>query len=56
MNVLKIRLADQGHIVVGVEIAPRAVKEFFEEQQLEYTEEKLDNYTLYKVRYLCVFV
>ncbi|CAE1257192.1 TPMT [Acanthosepion pharaonis] len=36
-------LADQGHYVVGVDIAERAFQEFFIEQNLEYTEEQLKN-------------
>ncbi|XP_036411388.1 probable thiopurine S-methyltransferase isoform X2 [Megalops cyprinoides] len=32
-------LADMGHSVVGVEISEKGIKEFFEEQNLSYTEE-----------------
>lgn len=36
-------LADQGHYVVGVDIAEQALQEFFIDQNLEYTEELLNN-------------
>lgn len=36
-------LADQGHYVVGVDIAEQAFQEFFIDQNLEYTEEPLKN-------------
>ncbi|KAG9355394.1 hypothetical protein JZ751_000232, partial [Albula glossodonta] len=32
-------LADKGHSVVGVEISEKAIKQFFEEQKLDYSEE-----------------
>ena len=31
------RLADQGHTVIGVEVAQKAVVEFFEEQKVPFT-------------------
>lgn len=34
-----LRLADMGHVVVGVEISEKAIKQFFEEHSLEYKEE-----------------
>ena len=42
---------DAGHTVVGVEIAEQALKDFFIENKIEYTVEKLDkiNGDLYKV-------
>lgn len=33
------RLADMGHSVVGVEISEKAIKEFFGENNLTYSEE-----------------
>lgn len=35
----RIRLADQGHAVVGVEISEKAVRQFFTENNLAFTEE-----------------
>ncbi|KAK3512122.1 hypothetical protein QTP70_031242 [Hemibagrus guttatus] len=32
-------LADMGHVIVGVEISEKAIKQFFEEHSLEYKEE-----------------
>ncbi|KAF4074100.1 hypothetical protein AMELA_G00250680 [Ameiurus melas] len=32
-------LADMGHVIVGVEISEKGIKEFFEEHSLEYKEE-----------------
>ena len=42
---------DAGHAVVGVEVVEQAVQEFFTENKLEYTVEKLDKIkgSLYKV-------
>ena len=42
---------DAGHDVVGVEVAEQAVQEFFTENNLEYTVEKLNKISgfLYKV-------
>ena len=42
---------DAGHTVVGVEVVEQAVQEFFTENKLEYTVEKLDKIkgSLYKV-------
>ena len=42
---------DAGHTVVGVEVAEQALKEFFIENKIEYTVEKLEkiNGDLYKV-------
>lgn len=34
-----LRLADMGHSVVGVEISEKAIKQFFEENNLTYSEE-----------------
>ncbi|XP_008329347.1 probable thiopurine S-methyltransferase [Cynoglossus semilaevis] len=34
-------LADQGHSVVGVEISEKAIKEFFQESELTYSEESV---------------
>ncbi|KAJ8386807.1 hypothetical protein AAFF_G00166020 [Aldrovandia affinis] len=34
-------LADMGHSVVGVEISEKAIKQFFEEQKLSYSEESV---------------
>lgn len=34
-----LRLADMGHVIVGVEISEKAIKQFFEEHSLEYKEE-----------------
>ena len=44
-------LYDAGHTIVGVEIAEQAVREFFEENKIEYTVETVDkiNGTVYKV-------
>lgn len=33
------RLADMGHSVVGVEISEKAIKQFFEENNMTYNEE-----------------
>lgn len=33
------RLADMGHVIVGVEISEKAIKQFFKEHSLEYKEE-----------------
>lgn len=33
------RLADMGHSVVGVEISEKAIKEFFDENNVTYAEE-----------------
>lgn len=41
-------LAKQGHEVVGVELVPKAVEEFFSEQQLESAIEVREGYTLYR--------
>ncbi|XP_048407734.1 probable thiopurine S-methyltransferase [Stegostoma tigrinum] len=35
-------LADQGHVVVGVEVSEIAVKEFFAEQNLSYTQKSVE--------------
>ncbi|XP_026887914.2 probable thiopurine S-methyltransferase [Electrophorus electricus] len=35
-------LADMGHIIVGVEICEKGIKQFFEEQGLQYTEEPVE--------------
>ncbi|XP_067913229.1 probable thiopurine S-methyltransferase isoform X2 [Heterodontus francisci] len=35
------KLADQGHTVVGVEVSKMAVREFFAEQNLSYTQESV---------------
>ncbi|KAJ8386806.1 hypothetical protein AAFF_G00166010 [Aldrovandia affinis] len=35
------KLADMGHSVVGVEISEKAIKQFFEEQNLSYSEESV---------------
>ncbi|XP_048464838.1 probable thiopurine S-methyltransferase [Rhincodon typus] len=37
-------LADQGHTVVGVEVSEIAVKEFFAEQNLSYTQESVQGF------------
>lgn len=34
-----LRLADMGHSVVGVEISEKAIRHFFEENNMTYTEE-----------------
>ncbi|XP_076462815.1 thiopurine S-methyltransferase-like [Babylonia areolata] len=34
-------LADQGHTVIGVEVAQRAIEEFFEEQNIPFTSSPL---------------
>lgn len=38
-HVFDSRLADMGHSVVGVEIAEKAIKQFFEESNMTYSEE-----------------
>lgn len=43
------RLADMGHSVVGVEISEKAIKEFFKESQLTYSEEPVPGITGAKV-------
>ncbi|XP_076863915.1 putative thiopurine S-methyltransferase isoform X1 [Brachyhypopomus gauderio] len=35
-------LADMGHIIVGVEVCEEGIKQFFEEQSLQYTEEPVE--------------
>lgn len=61
------RLADQGHSVVGVEISEMAVKQFFEENNMTYSEEPVpaipgakvfkvcELYTVEKTRFLFIF-
>lgn len=47
------RLADMGHSVVGVEISEKAIKQFFEESNLTYSEEPvaaIPGAKVYKVR------
>jgi thiopurine S-methyltransferase len=41
-------LAEQGHEVVGVELVPQAVEEFFEEQELRAEVEAHEGYSLYR--------
>lgn len=36
---MNLRLADMGHSVVGVEISEKAIKQFFEENNMTYSEE-----------------
>lgn len=36
---MNTRLADMGHSVVGVEISEKAIRQFFEENNLIYSEE-----------------
>ena len=36
-------MADQGHYIVGVDVAEQALRDFFRDQNLEYTEEPLKN-------------
>ncbi len=43
-----IWLARQGHEVIGVELSPIAVKEFFKENQLEPTRRRLKKFDLWK--------
>lgn len=47
------RLADMGHSVVGVEISEKAIKQFFAENNLTYSEEPVPAIPaakVYKVR------
>ena len=45
------RMYDQGHVVVGVEVARQAMEEFFKENNIDYTTEHVEaiDGTLYKV-------
>ena len=43
------RVADQGHTVVGIEVAQQAIEEFFQEQGLKYSCEDVRDFKLFKV-------
>ncbi len=49
--ILCSRLYDEGHDIVGVDIAPVAAKEFFEESKMTFTTHPIDGVTgtIYKV-------
>lgn len=50
-----LRLADLGHTVVGVEISEKAIRQFFEENNLTFTEElvpSIPGAKLFKVGHL----
>lgn len=52
------RLADRGHSVVGVEISEKAIKQFFEESNLTYSEEPISSIPgakVYKVTFYPMF-
>ena len=42
-------MADQGHTVVGVDISSAALKTFFQEQNIEFTTQMRQEFTLFKV-------
>jgi hypothetical protein len=42
-------LASQGYSVVGIEFVKTACEEFFSEQKIEYSVEKVDDYNLFRV-------
>lgn len=49
-----LRLADMGHVIVGVEISEEAIKQFFKEHSLEYKEKPVSaipEAKLFKVYY-----
>ncbi|XP_076865200.1 putative thiopurine S-methyltransferase [Brachyhypopomus gauderio] len=46
-------LADMGHIIVGVEVCEEGIKQFFEEQSLQYTEEPVEAIPGAKVFKVC---
>ena len=48
-------LRDQGYTVIGVEIVPRAVAEFFTENGLEATRSKLGEFTLWESEAIKIF-
>jgi hypothetical protein len=43
------RLAERGCNVTGVEYAPKAIVEFFDEQKLEYDVTQAGEYSIYQV-------
>lgn len=53
------RLADMGHVIVGVEISEKGIKQFFKEHSLEYTEEPVSTIPeakVFKVLYNPFFI
>ena len=46
-------MADKGHTVVGCDCAPLAFKEFFAENNVEFTTKKVDDFEVYTV---CIWV
>ena len=54
VNMVFCRFADRGHTVVGVEISEIAIREFFAEQKLSYTEEPLTKIAGAKVFKVCI--
>lgn len=49
-------LSEQGHQVVGVELSECAVKEFFEENQLDYTVRAKDQFRIYTSERITIYV
>ena len=47
--VFVVRLYDQGHLVVGLDGIEGPVLDFFQEQDLEYRREEMDNLIRYSV-------
>lgn len=48
-------LAAQGHAVVGVELSPKAVEDFFQEQHLQPQVEQRDGFQIYRAAGLEIF-
>ena len=48
-------LAEQGSLVVGVELVPYAVESFFKEQKISYTTKTLPHHTLYQSEKISIY-
>lgn len=53
MFVVLCRLADMGHSVIGVEFSEQALKDFFVEQNLSYSEGSIPEISKAKVFKVC---